>query len=188
MEPISSYTPSDRIQQIFNIQQIDSLKPLSKQDRVVAICHVYQQLIALENRRKDNPISLTVEQKLNYIRYTDGSITNITMPKRYDYSTSFSIESYQEESKKLTKQLAELDTERFVESLGDDSEILDQIESLFSEWSELAQKNTESMNLLFKRCNELKTADEKEELELAQKNMESLDIFFKYTDELKATS
>lgn len=164
MQPLSSSIPVDHTRYVSymeGIQQAQPAKPLSKEERVQAICGIYQQLIDLEEQRDKDPLQLKVDQHWTYAHHVDGSVVTI-ITKSYRYISHFSPEDLQKQSEDLMKQLEELDPYAFMETLGEEPETLNQIMQLVSKWSELVQKNANAFEKVAEEQARLQAEDAKE--------------------------
>ena len=144
-----------------NIPCSELPKPLSKNERIHAICKTYQQLIALEKRRNENPFRLKVESKWTYVHHVNGDVITI-ITKSYHYISDFPLEDYQEEFERLIKQLKELETYKFMELSNDDLETSNTILILISKWNKLVQQNGDKFNQVMEEQEKLEAEDAKQ--------------------------
>lgn len=136
----------------------EAIQTLSKTKRVEAICKVYGQLIELEIRRYQNPLSVKSEERRVNACLFDGSVKPV-LTKKHTLVSDFSLEDYQQKLDNLTQELQRLDAYHFMMSLSDDLKSLNKIRKLCQKWDKLRRLNTENFNQIAANVKQLQLTD-----------------------------
>jgi hypothetical protein len=141
-----------------NTQPVQILKPLSKEEKAKALCKVYQQLIDLEKKREENPVTVKVDEKWTHTHHVNGTVIK-TITKTYHYFSNFSEDEYQEEQTKLLSVLDQLGAEEFMMTLQDDVETLLSIMDLVLKWGDFVGVNANAYTAASEEMNQLQQED-----------------------------
>jgi hypothetical protein len=163
IDRVSSSLPVDLAPYIAYVERCsEAPKPLSKQEQINGICDAYKQLIALENRRMENPLLLSVDfqSTQTHLHLDNGDVETINKTlKKYHYVSHFPFEEYQKEFEKLITQLEELDCDKFIETLEEDPGTINQITNLKIQWTDLVQQNDDHFQLVKEEQSRLDAED-----------------------------